>query len=485
MAELETAWPPFDGRQGLYDRLALMGLHLAVLWALGRWLGFEFHSAEYLAESHQFLALKELADNLGQALWHLICNPPGYNLLIGLALKASRTGFLDWLWAWHVLWGCLGVWAVYGLARLLSGRRWPGLVLGAALPLAPDWLLYQSWSSYTFPVMAYALVLVHLACRYHRRRDLLSLIGLSLLLNLLMLTRAVYHLLFGLLLAGGLIAFHGRQWRRLVLVLVLPSLVLTGGWYFKNWLNYGFFGASSWYGIILMRIASHNRSRQFMVRHLKDTPQAFLLEVWPVCPGLVCDLVDHYWLALDHPQKGRLAVLYDLFEEDLDGRRRHRNLNNINYLAVSRHCAAAAGRLLRADPLAQLSNVLEAFRRYSQAATRYGFLDRNRPPLRDWLRLWEEGLFRPVLPGPGGRVTIFFYLYPAFLLWLSVRVACGLARGRDVFDDALIGGTLLFVIGVCITADLGENHRLSFLVLPLFLTALIGRLSGLGRRAAS
>lgn len=474
-----AAWPPFPVRQGLTDRLSLIGFNLAIIIILAAVTGYRIGPLLYLSESHQFLSLHELAHNLGQALWHLISQPPGYNLLIGLSLKISTGWFMFLIWAWHLAWGWAAVWSIYGLARLLSGRRWPGLILGGLLPLLPDWLLYQAWPSYTFPVMAYAITLIYLTVRFHRTHDRPTLIALVVLLNLLMLTRAVYHLLFGALFLAGLVVYHRRQWRRLALIAVLPTLLLSGGWYVKNYVQYGFFGVSSWYGFTLIRVAGHGQKSEFMRQQLADTPQAYLYDIWRRDPGMVADVVDNYLIGLDHPAKGSIPVLDDLFEQELDGSRLHRNLNNLNYLLASRDCAIAAGRILRDHPELYFRNALESYTRFCWPATKYGFLRFNRQRLEGWARAWESLFFGPKLPGPKGPVTFLFYLYPLVGLWLAVRVVRGLIRRQDTFDDALIGGTLIFVVAVCSTADLGENNRLSFLILPLFWTTLIGRLAGL------
>ncbi|MBW1711832.1 MAG: glycosyltransferase family 39 protein, partial [Deltaproteobacteria bacterium] len=418
-----SAWPPFDRRQGLIDRLVLIGLHLALLAALGWGLGWEFNSADYLADSTQFLSLKELQTHLGRSLAHLICQPPLYNLLIGLSLKISPAHFTSWLFGWHILWSCLAIWAVYGLARLLFGQRWLALVLAAWLPSAPDWLLYESWANYTFPVMAQGLVLVYLTCRYFRTRDLASLLAAAAVLNLMMLTRSLYHLLFGLVFCGGLVLFEPGRWRRTAAVLIVPTLVLTGGWYLKNHFQFGFWGASSWSYINLMRVVSHNRPPEFMKKHLAGTPQAYLYPVWRVCPGLFCDLVDHYFHALDHPQKGRVPVLHDLFEENLDGTRLHRNMNNINYLIINRDCRAAARRLIRADPWGYLANVGTAYRHFINPPTKYGYLKANRDLIEGYARWWERIVYAR-LPWPGGKVTPVFFIYPLLVpcfLWAGWR----------------------------------------------------------------
>ncbi len=474
-------WPPWPARQGLTDRAILIGVHLALVGLLALVQGLRFESAEYLAMSTQFLSLRELADHLGRSLSHLLSQPPAYNLLIGLSLKTSETHFTYLLWGWHLLWGCLGIGALYGLGRLLSGRRLPGLAAGLLIPLFPDWLLYENWSNYTFPTMAYGLVLVYLTCRFHRTRDRITLIGLAATLNLLILTRSVFHLvLFGLIFLAVLLVLHRPQWKRILLYLVLPTLILSGGWYTKNLIQFGFFGASGWSNIGLMRAVAQGRDKEFMKNQLLGTPQAYLYRVWQDCPGFFCDLTDHYFHALDHPQKGKDPVLYDLFEEDLDGTRLHRNMNNINFLTVNRDCGAAARRIILADPAGYLANVGLAYSLFTNPPTKYGFLKANRERIQGFVELWEKTLYFR-LPGPGQKVTPLFYLFllliPGFVFSLR-KVLKDRGRGEG-FDDLMICSFCLYVAAVSIAAELGENHRFSFMILPLFWTWLIGRAAGL------
>jgi len=469
----------------------LTGFHLGLTGVLVISLGWRFQSADYLALSTQFLSLRELADHLGRSLWHLHGQPPLHNLLIGLSLKVSEARFVLLLWGWNLLWSCLALWSVYGLARLLSGRRWVAVGLSLWLPLSPDWLLYCSWANYTFPVMAYLLVLVWLTCRFHRTREPALLLALATLLNGLMLTRSLFHLvLFGLPFCGLVLLFHRDQWRRAAVLLLLPTLLLTGGWYVKNSIQFGFFGASSWSNLGLMRVVGHQREEGFMARNLDHTPQAYLLPVWKACPSMFCDLVEHYWHALDHPQKGIEPVLYDLFEENLDGTRLHRNLNNLNYLTINRDAGAAVRRLILADPYGYLANVAQAYAIFCNPPTKYGFLEANRKLIEGYVRAWERALY-PRLTGL--KATPLFLLYPllALVFFLSlarslVMVPAGGPGGREgagePFDDLLVSGLVLYTVIVSCLAELGENHRFSFLILPLFLTWLVSRAAALAGR---
>lgn len=480
-----SAWPPWPSRQGLTDPAVLIGIHLATVAVLIALAGLRFESADYLSMSWQFVSLRELADHLGRSLAYLICQPPAYNLLIGLSLKVTQGYFTLLLWAWHLLWGCLGIWALYGLGRLLSGRRWPGLAAGLLLPLFPDWILYESWANYTFPAMAHGIVLVYLVLRYHRTRDNLTLAGLAGVLNLLMLTRSIYHLvLFGLVLCGYLILVHRSEWKRITLILVLPTLVLTGGWYAKNLIQFGFFGSSSWSNIGLLRTVGYHRDDAFMKKQLLNTPQAYLYRVWKECPGFYCDLVVHYFHDLDHPIKGDIPVLHDLFEENLDGSRLNRNMNNINFLTIDRDAGAAVKRIIAADPLGYLKNVWLSYHLFSNPPTKYGFLKANRERIQGWTEAWEGALYFR-LDGPDiHKVTPVFYLYPLLLAGFGVglfRLIRG--RGRSGFDDLTLCAFCLFTAGVSVAAELGENNRFSYLILPLlwtWLLSLVGRI-GAGR----
>ena len=487
MKPVPNSWPPFPVAQANRDRLLLTGFHLCLTGGLVLGLGWRIQSADYLALSTQFLSLRELADHLGRSLWHLQAQPPLHNLLIGLCLKVSESRFVLLLWGWNLLWSCLALWAVYGLARLLSGRRWAAIGLALWLPLAPDWLLYRAWANYTFPVMAYLLVLAWLTCRYHRTREPALLLGLAALLNGLMLTRSLFHLLlFGLPFCGLLLLFHWPQRTRIVLLLVLPTLVLSGGWYLKNSVQFGFFGASGWSNLGLMRVVGHEREKGFVSGHLKGTPQAYLVPVWQSCPSMFCDLVVHYWHALDHPGKGNQPVLHDLFEENLDGSRLHRNMNNINFLTINRDAGVAVRRLIRADPLGYLANVAQAYAIFCNPATKYGFLAANRKLIQGYVRVWER-VFFPRLTRLD--VTPLFFLYPLLLLGLAVSLVRALTRAqenrnedREPFDDLLICGLVIYTVLISCLAELGENHRFSFLSLPLFLTWLIGRAVNLAGR---
>ena len=55
-------------------------------------------------------------------------------------------------------------------------------------------------------------------------------------------------------------------------------------------------------------------------------------------------------------------------------------------------------------------------------------------------------------------------------------------KAGEPFDDLLICGLILYTAAVSNLAELGENHRFSFLILPLLLTWLVSRAAALAGR---
>lgn len=455
-----------------------MALHLLVLAVLVVGFGVRFDGPEYLALSNQFLALGDLADRLGPSLWDLWSQPPLYNLLIGVAIKASRTYCVELLWLYHIGCSLAAIWAIYGLGRLLSGKRWVGLALGVILPLTPAWLLYENWANYTFPAAAYLLWVVYPAIRYQRTGSVRDLALLAGMMNLLMLSRSAFLLHgFGIAVLFCVFRFNRPDWRRVILILVIPTLLLTGGWYAKNKIQFGFFGPSGWSGMGLMKVLGQGPDPEKLRPYFENTPQAYLYPAWKNCPAVFCDLVEHYFFRMEHPRKGTSPSLYDLFKKDLDGGRLHRNLNNINFLVLGRDYGAVAGRIIRAEPLLYLHQVLRSYAIYTGPSNRYGYLKANRERIEGYLKAVNRVFYR-VVPGPGGSVRPLFYLYPVVLLiclaWGARAIVPGWYRPQ-LFPDLLISGIISYAVLVSCLADLGENHRFSFMALPLLTTWLVAR----------
>lgn len=207
------------------------------------------HAPVYL----HFLDPMALRTRLAESLWYDHAQPPGLNLVWGLALKIS-TGAPD-----RVLWPlflAVGLGTSVTLLRLLKrvglGPRWAVAVV-AAWTVSPTAVLLETYVLYTpFEVLGVLLVAL-LVARWAERGRALDVALVAGVVATLGLTRATFHLVWIVAVFALVVLVRRDRWRPALAWSALP-LLLVGGWYLKNALIFDQFGPSSWMGNNLSRI---------------------------------------------------------------------------------------------------------------------------------------------------------------------------------------------------------------------------------------
>jgi hypothetical protein len=121
------------------------------------------------------------------------------------------------------------------------------------LALSPNFMVYTNWLFYTLPVALLVLLGAVLLIRYGESGGAFTAHLFSWCAGVLMLTRAVYHPLWFVLMIGVVVLLLKRPKRRSLLVSAIAPLLVTGLWYGKNYMQVGVFGGSSWLGMNLAK----------------------------------------------------------------------------------------------------------------------------------------------------------------------------------------------------------------------------------------
>jgi hypothetical protein len=283
-----------------------------------------------------------------------------------------------------------------------------------------------------------------------RPRTLLWFIGT---LNALILTRSVYHV--GLLAIAIPLAcvLARREWcRTLIASLLISSASL--GWYGKNLHDFGFFGASSWGGLSLWKIASSDYSQaelaQLAARGVIDPMVA---EVAPFSP----------------PSR------YQPFGFDAESSRpvlARNNYNNVNIPRISAAHQQNALRLIRLAPSRYLDSVATAYLSFTLPSTRFGHgnfrAERSKLPSLEWLAAdLLQGRAIAELQGWPECGPVLLLLLPLGLTGYTVLMLrnLGTAQGRwlrRIRSDAPMWFAAVFIaytVGVSSLVEIGENAR--------------------------
>ncbi len=415
--------------------------------------------ASTLGRCWQFIDPALLRTDLARSIFYLGGQPPLFNLFLGFGLKLGgenavwlfQTAFLLLGWAL-----CLALYFLLARLKVAPGLRG---ALTALFAISPDLLLYENYLFYELPT---ALLLVVAASRLHaylqreRTRDGLAFFAC---LAALVLLRSLFSLLWFLIVIAALLLARRIEPRRLLAAALLP-LLLAVGWYAKNYLVFGEFTGSTWFGLNLSRVITANlpREERLMLAQSGQVSPLVLIHPFnvltayqnlvPLPPPTGVPL-------LDQPTKSTGAV----------------NFHHLGYVAISRQYGRDALRLFATHPAADLANLRRGYLTFFYPPSRYPFVERNRQILGWWDQVYHLALCGCF--GDGLAEVCWFDVVGYAAILVVVMVLAWRARrfpDRDAvawrWTVGLLCFNVLFVVVVGNAAELGENNRFRLLVIP-------------------
>ncbi|HHY55409.1 MAG TPA: hypothetical protein GYA08_08225 [Chloroflexi bacterium] len=415
----------------------------------------------------QTLPLEALRRDLWQSLWNLHAQPPLLNLVGGLLIRGFYPHHLEALHFLNIGLGALISGMFYLLAAHFVARRWIAIIWALILAFNPALYLYEAYVLYE--VMTAFLIMTTLICLlwYWQTQRAAAMYAFLLALNLLILTRSVYHIVLlapALLLVWWLAPAAKR--RRIMAVSALICL-LSIGWYTKNLVLFDAFSASSWSGIGLWKAAS----RGDKLPELSALAERGVLDAAVVAEGAFAPPSDFTQYGFD--AQSDVAVLAN------------DDFNNINVPAISALYGRNALRLIAHSPVDYAYTIYLSYLQFSQPATRFKHLAPNAEEIP-----WHEALYADLLQGAAvmGRygtlqffllpLTIFLYFVQLFRQWVAAhgRLSAVVRSDPVLFWCALM---IVYTTLVSITMEYGENDRFKFLVeypIWLFIPVVFSRL---------
>lgn len=450
--EFDTAPTPYTRRDWMRAG-SVAALHLAVACVNIFWFGFTMRVAAPWGAWDWFwqtLPLYHLRTDLWNSLWFLHAQPPLFNLLGGL-LAPLYPYHLEALLALNVGLGSVLAGLVYLLAAHFTPRRNVAWVWASLISLNPALFLYEAYILYAL-LTAFWVVLTAACVLWHRRTQSdWALYAFVLTLNLLVLTRSAYHLVM-LAVALGMVwlwAAPATRWRTVLVCAALCSVSV--GWYAKNAVVFGFFGASSWSGSSLWKIASS----PYEATTLTALAEAGVIDRMVVENQVF--LVPSVYAPYGYQQRSAVAVLA------------RDDYNNLNYPAISAAYGRNALALIQHNPVAYLQAVVTAFGYYCLPSSSYSHLyvnlqnvfDPTHPAWRT-VQVLETLLTAVLLPSALGVYLMVLMRYGAAHGWQVVRAARAL-------DSVALWCFFIITYSVVTTSmlEIGENNRFKFDVEPL------------------
>lgn len=454
-------------RDPVHARARTAGLlfvaHLAAALALKHLLGVDIQlgfTTEVWNTVWQTLPLDALRTAPFESLWWLHSQPPLYNLYGALFINVCYPHHMQCMQYANMLLGA-GVAAIgYVICLQVIPRARLALIVAVLLGLSPALFLYEAYPLYDLPVCFLVTLSVFCLVRFRETRRPRWLYALVFVVNLLLLMRSLYHAAILLLVIPFVCLLATVNWRRVLAASLLISL-LSVGWYAKNYLQFGFFGASSWTGLYLWHVAAAGYSPETL-RGLSDAG---------VVDRLVVELpaysLPSAYIPYGFDRRSDISVLA------------RDDFNNLNIIDVSRVYGDNALRLLRYAPAHYALKVAKGYIYFNKPTSRLHHLAPNlaRIGIIESLAvdvLEGNWLLQRLLGGWPERVGVSLswslLLFPVTLTiyyWRLVRRhRLSLPSWRDgLRADAVmffIAFLMAYTLAVSCALEVGENNRYRF-----------------------
>ncbi len=463
--------------EGIADRLDRTGRRtivagLVVLYVASR-IGFHLAGVRFddgsLQWFYQILDPELLRKNLAQSVFYQHCQPPAFNVFLGLTLKlfgeSARTAFT-------VLYGLMAFAACLGTLTLLRGlgvRRLIALPLVCLMMICPTLVIYENWLFYDLPVL---VMLVAAAVGLQQWSGSLKLRWLGVFvvaLAAICLTRSFFHLAYLAMIGGCLTVVAAGHRRRLALA-VLVAFAATSTLYAKNLVVFGKFAGSTWLGMTLSEMTTYGLSQTERQMLVDGGAISEISLLWPFTP------LDEF------PREYRTTAGFDGIEvltEPFKSTGKP-NYNHVAYIGIADQYFKDAIALVRHRPRAYLTALAKAWYHYLRPASRENLVADNRAALGWYDDGWNTVFYGHVpLPYRMNRKQAEVFVLLAVGLVTGFATAVFLAVSRRARAQwmtpqrrIVLWFMLLTVVYVTIVGTLlesGENFRFRFYVGPFYL----------------
>jgi hypothetical protein len=407
----------------------------------------------------ELLDVRLLQHHLAQSLWYLHSQPPGFNLLVGLALKLFPHHVAG---AFHVLFLVLGLASALALEVVLERlgfRPWLSVALAVLISCAPFWLVYENWLYNEYIVMTLLLLAAFALTQFTRAWRVRWGVAFFAILAAIVYTRSSFQIVWMALVVACLCAINRDTWRIILKAAAVPLLVVVL-LYAKNAVMFGSATTSSWIGMDLARITlwvAPESEKQRLVGEGKLSRVALVdpFSPLPDYKGLVRPPGRTGIPVLDRAAKSNGAV----------------NLDNREYLELSRIYLRQVLRFIRYDPEGYARGIGKAAGKLSVPATDYSYVY----PQRDRIRIWDQ-IFNgivywrtPWLHRIGFGLVLMYVVTTLWGLVLFVRLARRGKASAAAATTIFVWATCVYLLLVGSLTDFGENERIHVPIDPLVL----------------
>jgi hypothetical protein len=452
--------------------------------------GVEFRIKPLLYFLMQALDVRQLRDSLPEAIWYLHAQPPLYNALIGVVLRAPENAQQTIFTVLYSAVALTGILCFHQVAIEISGKKlllsW---CLSLLLIISPATILFERALFYEGLVPWLLVIGFYLLWRFLTRDQFRAGVVAYLIFASVVLIRTAFHPIWLAAMVAVVLAAQPLRWRRILAASVL-GLSLVGAVMLKNQIVFGEAGlSSSWMPNMLFEQAGNPvplEQRKALVRKGVLSPYAAL--------EAFSDPDELRRIYGSVPITG-IPVLDDEFKADrgnpfkADGR--NPNFNNIIYLITGPQLLSDALYLLVHFPSYYIDQTVRAVVVYLRPSSDYVYNSDNLRLIAQWDRIYSlvvDGQPAALFGSTQDRtrpknslieVGYFTLIEIMVVLVGTVALAWTVIRHRQT-DPAragwllAVGTTVLFITVIASLFDSVETNRARFMVEPLIYLTVVG-----------
>jgi hypothetical protein len=273
----------------------------------------------------QYVDPQLLKTDLWKSLYYLYDQPPGFNLFLGIVLKAFPENHALAFRLLFIGFGVLFALSLFALMVKLGVRPWVSTALTVIFSCSPGVVLYENWLFYTYPTAALLCLAAVFLHRFASSPNLWDGLAFFFILALVAYIRGLFHLYWFIFFCLLLLYFFPQQRRKVVLAFCLPLLAL-GALYVKNYLVFGSLSTGDIYVAYNLRKMSYYKIPEDKHRLLIE--QGTLTPLSLIRPGIGGD-IEIYIDIIGPLQKTGIAVLDQVWKSTGET-----NFHHIGFLKV-------------------------------------------------------------------------------------------------------------------------------------------------------
>lgn len=437
----------------------------------------------------QYIGVPLLRDHLWECVFYLHSQPPLFNLFLGTVVALAPLHTTAALAVLYKLMGLLISVAVYALMRRLGIGIYLAVIATVAFIVSPPVLYFENYLFYEYPTM---LLLCAAAVALHRflahGQGRAGAIAFGLMAGVV-LTRSLFQVVWLILVVATVAVLCCSATRRKIWAAAAVPIAVVLALYAKNFILFGTFTSSSWFGMNLMSVVTFAMPSETRVALLQSGHLSPFFALEPFS-----SVATYRPYVPEVPRTG-VALLDD--EHTVAGTP---NFHHRIYASVAKYYAADAVRIMLHEPWLLGLGVRAAASLFFRPASDFEYFRGFGHCIQMWQRLYHIVVYGQLNAPPWSqketraeahdldalarRIGWFIVVGMPLLIWHGIsrmRAAAAVPDEAGVATFALVVVTIIYLTIVAIGLNVGENQRYRFLLEPFLWVLLASAVQSLFR----